>query len=185
MMQAWSKSLFMAHRTDPAVLSGITTNPTCIKMRQKTTTIQVHHFIQKIFCWDTSKPRAFLWWHVLLCFFSNSTDHRIFWNPCFPNKLPPIPTEGLIDIFIPSLLNKHSSQTFLKNTALLWALLWMTVHKQSSGQNRSFLLSIYHGTGKAFRALKWQGAVTEVEGNSDLCYRKESFYWIVTRVSLL
>lgn len=32
-MQAWSKSLFMAHRTDPAVLSGITTNPTWIKTK--------------------------------------------------------------------------------------------------------------------------------------------------------
>lgn len=128
MMQAWSKSLFMAHRTDPAVLSGITTNPTCIKTRQTT---QVHHFIQKIFCWDTSKPRAFLWCHVLLCFWPNSTDHCIFSNPYFPNKLSPIPTEGQIDIFIPSLLNKHSSQTYLKNTALLWALLWMTVQAQA------------------------------------------------------
>lgn len=171
MMQAWSKSLFMAHRTDPAVLSGITTNPTCMKKDKKTqqpkfATLFDENLVSQIFCWDTNKLRAFLWWHALLRFCSTLQTTAFFQIPAFPINCYPYPQK----VKLTSSFHAFKTNTHLKHICKTQHCFepcseWQCRHKQSSGQNRPFLLSIYHGTGKAFWVLKWQWAVTEVEGN--------------------
>lgn len=83
----------MAHRTDPAVLSGITTNPTCIETKTPKFITSYTNFSDGIHvCLELNEPLSY---HDMYYFVSvpSLTHYCIFSNPYFPKKLPPIPTE--------------------------------------------------------------------------------------------
>lgn len=100
----------MAHRTDPAVLSGITTNPTCIETKTPKFITSYTNFSGGIHtCLELNEPLSY---HDMYYVVSVQVRHTtaFFQIPIFLRNCHHT-NRSLTSIFIPSFLNKHSSQT--------------------------------------------------------------------------